>query len=91
MPASDVGSTHRNGLLELGLNPPEAPPEGFLYIPDSDFSVLHKAGLWDGTGAAVFNLMEKIPRSPNECSLREAMEIVDEHEKLVPGRSEQPR
>ncbi len=68
-------------LLEKhGLHPPEAPGEGFLYIPKPDFSILHKADLRQGTDNALRELLALIPSSPAECSLRKAMIVVDDFE-----------
>lgn len=77
-----------NKLLEShGLHPPEPAPEGFLYIPQPDFSIRHAAALGQGTENALRELLELIPASSSESSLREAMETIDEFELRTFGKS----
>ncbi len=83
--ADPFGSQQRwneaKALLEQrGLHPPAAVPEGFLYIPQPDFSVRYAASLPQGTENALRQLLDHIPAFAGECSLQDAMTIVDEFE-----------
>jgi hypothetical protein len=77
----------RNLLAEHGLHPPEAIPEWFLYVPKPDLSIQHQATLPQGTENALRELLALIPPNPTECSLREAMMIIDDFEWRTFGKS----
>jgi|GEM_PF-2737158 len=70
----------RQILMEQGMHPPDATSEGFLYIPNPDLSICCRVTLRSGTDKAIEELLGVIQPSGLECSLREAMTIVDEFE-----------
>lgn len=72
-------------LEKAGLHPPVATPEGFLYIPRPDFSVLHSAPLSQGTDSALQELLRFIPSSDSGSSLADAMVSVDDFERRTFG------
>ncbi|HEV7690485.1 MAG TPA: hypothetical protein VGO52_06675 [Hyphomonadaceae bacterium] len=71
----------RRLLQGAGLNPPEATPEGFLYIPNPDFSIKHSAPLPQGTEAALAQLLAQIAPGKRDSSLKDAMRAVDAFER----------
>lgn len=71
----------RRLLQGVGLNPPEATPEGFLYIPNPDFSVRFSAPLPQGTQAALSQLLQHIAPGRRDSSLKDAMKAVDAFER----------
>ncbi|MEQ1697943.1 MAG: hypothetical protein ABL901_19090 [Hyphomicrobiaceae bacterium] len=74
------------GLLEqAGFIPPMATPEGFLYIPRPDFSVLHSVPLSQGTESALQELLTLMPAADSGCSLADAMGLIDEFERRTFG------
>jgi hypothetical protein len=75
----------RHILIEQGMHPPEATPDGFLYIPHPDLSISHRVTLTNGTDKAIDELLRVIEPSGPECSLRQAMTIVDAFERRTFG------
>jgi hypothetical protein len=75
----------RRLLQDVGFNPPEATAEGFVYIPNPDFSIAHRAVLSQGTQNALAELLAHIPESGQNVSLKDAMATIDAFERETFG------